>query len=219
MWSEPDIVGWLDKRGGKFKSWKKRFFVLQGSYLFYFENDFKIQAKSPLGVIPLDASKVDMETEESGDASRRYIFSICLGKQFLGYSKRDTYVVAAPSHQALEEWVQQIKTAAETREVLLDQLRKARWRGGDLRRMLAKSMGNREMLEYGACGPEGQALMRAACGTLEHLRRGLRGVRGTPRLEPERNDEDEERRVKLLRAKIDAAAREAIAAKDNGCVK
>lgn len=41
MWSEPDIVGWLDKRGGKFKSWKKRFFVLQGSYLFYFENDFK----------------------------------------------------------------------------------------------------------------------------------------------------------------------------------
>ncbi|KAI5064039.1 hypothetical protein GOP47_0020709, partial [Adiantum capillus-veneris] len=58
-----------------------------------------------------------------------------------------------------EEWVQRIKTAAETREVLLDQLRRARWRGGDLRRMLANSMGNREMLEYGACGPEGQALM------------------------------------------------------------
>lgn len=63
----------------------------------------QVQAKNPLGVIPLDASKVEMKSEEPGDASRRYTFYICLGKQFIGYSKRDTYVVAAPSHQALAE--------------------------------------------------------------------------------------------------------------------
>lgn len=59
----------------------------------------QVQAKNPLGVIPLDACKVDMKTE-SGDASRKYSFNICLGQQFLGYSKRDTYVIAAPSRQA-----------------------------------------------------------------------------------------------------------------------
>lgn len=43
--------------------------------------------------------------------------------------------------------------------VYVDQLRKARWRGGDLRKMLANSMGSREILEYGASYPEGQTLM------------------------------------------------------------
>jgi hypothetical protein len=43
MWSEPDLVGWLEKRGGKFTSWKKRFFVLQQSYLFYFDDDLKVK--------------------------------------------------------------------------------------------------------------------------------------------------------------------------------
>lgn len=57
-----------------------------------------------------------------------------------------------------EEWVQRIKIATETRDVLLDQ-QKARWRGGDLQKMLANSMGSREILEYGASYPEGQALM------------------------------------------------------------
>ncbi|KAH7286893.1 hypothetical protein KP509_32G027300 [Ceratopteris richardii] len=159
MWSEPDIVGWLDKYGGRFRSWKRRFFVLQGSYLFYFRDDIKVHEKYPLGVIPLDASEIDTSNEDLGDSSRRYTFRICLGKQFIGLSKRDTYVVAAPSHQAMEEWIERIIAAAEIRDVLLDQLQKARWRGGDLRRMLANSIGNREMLEYGARDGEGKALM------------------------------------------------------------
>lgn len=34
----PDMEGWLHKRGDKYKTWNRRWFVLKGSNLFYFKN-------------------------------------------------------------------------------------------------------------------------------------------------------------------------------------
>jgi len=33
-----DREGWMTKQGGSYKSWKKRWFVLKGTQLFYFKN-------------------------------------------------------------------------------------------------------------------------------------------------------------------------------------
>eukprot|EP00249_Psilotum_nudum_P019690 c27373_g2_i2 orf=18-392(-) len=119
MWTQPDLVGWLEKRGGKFTSWKRRFFILQGSYLFYFENDSKVQTTQPIGVVPLDASRLDMGDEVAGP-SRKYAFSIHLGSHYVGIAKRDTYILAAPSGQSLQEWEQKLKVGAESQESLFD---------------------------------------------------------------------------------------------------
>ena len=66
----------------------------------------QVQDKVPLGVIPLDSSKVEMKQDDTSRTSKKFTFHIYLGKQFVGYSKRDTYVVAAPSHQALVGFLQ-----------------------------------------------------------------------------------------------------------------
>lgn len=44
--------GWLRKIGGARKNWKRRFFFLSESLLYYYETD-KIVGKKPLGIVPL----------------------------------------------------------------------------------------------------------------------------------------------------------------------
>lgn len=43
LWSDPELEGWLEKRGGKYSGWKKRYFVLQSSLLFYFTSEAKVR--------------------------------------------------------------------------------------------------------------------------------------------------------------------------------
>jgi hypothetical protein len=38
MWANPEKEGFLTKQGHIFKSWKRRWFILQGNMLFYFED-------------------------------------------------------------------------------------------------------------------------------------------------------------------------------------
>eukprot|EP00049_Salpingoeca_infusionum_P016200 m.328169 g.328169 ORF g.328169 m.328169 type:complete len:266 (-) comp16031_c1_seq4:1103-1900(-) len=47
---EESVCGWLTKRGGRVKTWKKRWFVLRGLQLAYFKEQADLQ---PLGVITL----------------------------------------------------------------------------------------------------------------------------------------------------------------------
>lgn len=50
-----DLEGWLNKRGEMNKSWQRRWFVLKGNLLFYFE---KRTDKEPLGMIILEGCTV-----------------------------------------------------------------------------------------------------------------------------------------------------------------
>ena len=45
--------GWLKKQGGSWKSWKKRFFVIDGTKLKYFKNE---KDSNPKGVVNLELS-------------------------------------------------------------------------------------------------------------------------------------------------------------------
>ena len=47
----PDREGWLWKQGGRYKSWKRRWFVLNDKCLYYFEYTTD---KEPRGIIPLE---------------------------------------------------------------------------------------------------------------------------------------------------------------------
>lgn len=50
-----DLEGWLSKRGEVNKNYQRRYFVLKGNLLFYFE---KKGEKEPLGVIILEGCTI-----------------------------------------------------------------------------------------------------------------------------------------------------------------
>ena len=58
----PDREGWLWKQGGRYKSWKRRWFILNDNCLYYFE--FTTD-KEPRGIIPLENIRVREVTERS----------------------------------------------------------------------------------------------------------------------------------------------------------
>jgi len=59
----PDREGWLWKQGGRYKSWKRRWFILNDNCLYYFE--FTTD-KEPRGIIPLENIRVrEVSTERN----------------------------------------------------------------------------------------------------------------------------------------------------------
>lgn len=78
-----DKEGWLWKRGEVNKSFQRRYFILRGNLLFYFE---KKTDKEPVGVIILEGSTIELAEEEQ----EKFAFKIV----FHGEGKR-TYVIGA----------------------------------------------------------------------------------------------------------------------------
>lgn len=64
----PDREGWLMKQGGRYKSWKRRWFILNDNCLYYFEYTTD---KEPRGIIPLENIEV------------RVLYYLFLKKSFL----------------------------------------------------------------------------------------------------------------------------------------
>ena len=65
----PDREGWLWKQGGRYKSWKRRWFILNDNCLYYFE--FTTD-KEPRGIIPLENIRV----REVTDRSKQHCFEL-----------------------------------------------------------------------------------------------------------------------------------------------
>ena len=65
----PDREGWLWKQGGRYKSWKRRWFILNDNCLYYFE--FTTD-KEPRGIIPLENIRV----REAADRSKPHCFEL-----------------------------------------------------------------------------------------------------------------------------------------------
>ena len=88
----PDKEGWLWKQGGRYKSWKRRWFILNDNCLYYFE--FTTD-KEPRGIIPLENIKVSFvyialtelkftlpQIREVADRSKQHCFELfCSGNE------------------------------------------------------------------------------------------------------------------------------------------
>ncbi|XP_022103960.1 rho GTPase-activating protein 24-like isoform X2 [Acanthaster planci] len=109
--SREDVThtGWLKKQGGPFKSWQRRYFVLQGEYLHYFlrEDDPR-----PLGSIPLRNNRVE-KRQVNLDEPGKLLFEILPGSD--GPSRltpnHETFLLWAPSQQEVDEWMQVLRRA------------------------------------------------------------------------------------------------------------
>ncbi|KHJ41836.1 Sec7 domain protein [Trichuris suis] len=106
----PDREGWLWKQGGRYRSWKRRWFVLSDNCLYYFENTGD---KEPRGIIPLE----NVQVRQVVDRTRAYGFEIystnaglikaCKtdsdGKVIEG--KHNSYRMAASSAEERNAWI------------------------------------------------------------------------------------------------------------------
>lgn len=92
-----DLDGWLNKRGEVNKSWQRRWFVLKGNLLFYFEK----RGSEPLGVIILEGCTIELA--EDGE---QYCFKVI----FHGEKDR-SYWLAAETQELMEKWMKALTCA------------------------------------------------------------------------------------------------------------
>lgn len=97
--SPADNAGFLYKRGERHTAYHRRWFVLKGNMLFYFEER---DSREPVGVIVLEGCNVEL-----CDAAENFAFAI----RFDGTKSR-TYVLAAENQAAMESWVKSLSRAS-----------------------------------------------------------------------------------------------------------
>ncbi|XP_027657520.1 sesquipedalian-1 [Falco biarmicus] len=97
--SPADNTGFLYKRGERHTAYHRRWFVLKGNMLFYFEER---ESREPLGVIVLEGCTVEL-----CDSAEEFSFAIRFGG-----AKSRTYVLAAESQAAMESWVKSLSRAS-----------------------------------------------------------------------------------------------------------
>lgn len=92
-----DNAGFLYKKGGRHAAYHRRWFVLRGNMLFYFED---AASREPVGVIILEGCTVELV-----EAAEEFAFAV----RFAG-SRARTYVLAAESQAAMEGWVKALRS-------------------------------------------------------------------------------------------------------------
>ncbi|XP_013391576.1 cytohesin-1-like isoform X2 [Lingula anatina] len=113
----PDKEGWLWKQGGRYKSWKRRWFILNDNCLYYFEYTTD---KEPRGIIPLENiqvldGKLDKNRPNSFElvSNNNEIIKACKtdseGKVVEG--KHSYYRMSAATPEEKEEWMRCIKAS------------------------------------------------------------------------------------------------------------
>ncbi|KAJ7989506.1 hypothetical protein DPEC_G00305250 [Dallia pectoralis] len=120
----PDREGWLLKMGGRVKSWRRRWFILTNSCLYYF---VFTTDKDPIGIIPLE----NLSVREIPDSSKQYCLEIynprgqkikaCKtknrGKVMEG--KHQSYRISAATAEERDEWIRSIR-ASITKDPFFD---------------------------------------------------------------------------------------------------
>eukprot|EP01065_Artemidia_motanka_P038831 TRINITY_DN47691_c0_g1_i1.p1 TRINITY_DN47691_c0_g1~~TRINITY_DN47691_c0_g1_i1.p1 ORF type:complete len:130 (+),score=40.68 TRINITY_DN47691_c0_g1_i1:56-391(+) len=95
--------GWMTKQGGGLGSAKRRFFVLDGAHLRWYEDDTR---KKEIRALDLREVEVELEAQHSRLA--------LTGKYFEKKGKQ--YVLTAPDEQSARDWAKAISRAGAASE-------------------------------------------------------------------------------------------------------
>ena len=113
----PDKEGWLLKQGGRYKTWKRRWFILVDNCLYYFEYT---SDKEPKGIIPLE----NLQIREASDQKKPHAFELYLPEDALVQTikaaktdsegrvvegKHTTYRMSAPTATDKDDWIKNIR--------------------------------------------------------------------------------------------------------------
>uniref|UniRef100_A0A3Q3FS64 Sesquipedalian n=1 Tax=Labrus bergylta TaxID=56723 RepID=A0A3Q3FS64_9LABR len=97
--SPPDKTGFLFKKGERNTAYHRRWFVLKGNMLFYFEER---DSKEPIGVIVLEGCTVEL-----CESAEEFAFAIKFD-----CAKARVYKMAAENQAAMESWVKALSRAS-----------------------------------------------------------------------------------------------------------
>uniref|UniRef100_A0A1B6H0B3 Cytohesin-1 n=1 Tax=Cuerna arida TaxID=1464854 RepID=A0A1B6H0B3_9HEMI len=110
----PDKEGWLWKQGGRYKSWKRRWFILNDNCLYYFEYTTD---KEPRGIIPLE----NILVREATDRHKPHCLELyASGTDFIKACKTDSegkvvegkhtvYRMSAATAEERDEWIKCVR--------------------------------------------------------------------------------------------------------------
>lgn len=110
----PDKEGWLWKQGGRYKSWKRRWFILNDNCLYYFEYTTD---KEPRGIIPLE----NIQVREMDDRTKANCFGLyATGSEYIKACKTDNdgkvvegkhtvYRMSAATDTEMRDWIKAIQ--------------------------------------------------------------------------------------------------------------
>jgi cytohesin len=116
----PEREGWLEKQGGNWKNWKRRWFVLNDRCLYYFQHTAE---NAPKGIIPLEGVKVRPLPNKNGKDWVFEIFSDS-GSEVVKGCKTDShgavvqgnhkhYRMAAATQEERDQWMSAIEDSIE----------------------------------------------------------------------------------------------------------
>lgn len=97
--SPPDKTGFLCKKGERNSAYHRRWFVLKGNMLFYFEDR---ESREPIGVIVLEGCTVEL-----CESAEEFAFAVKFD-----CAKARAYKMAADSQVAMESWVKALSRAS-----------------------------------------------------------------------------------------------------------
>ncbi|KAB0404451.1 hypothetical protein E2I00_018385 [Balaenoptera physalus] len=114
----PDREGWLLKLGGRVKTWKRRWFILTDSCLYYFE--FTTD-KEPRGIIPLE----NLSVQKVDDPKKPFCLELynpsCRGQKIKACKtdgdgkvvegKHESYRISASSAEERDQWIKAIRAS------------------------------------------------------------------------------------------------------------
>ncbi|KAF0033228.1 hypothetical protein F2P81_015518 [Scophthalmus maximus] len=112
----PDREGWLLKMGGRVKTWKRRWFILTDSCLYYFKYTTD---KDPIGIIPLE----NLCVRKLQDSSKQFCLELYNPKgqtikacktEHKGrvvQGKHQSYKLSAASADERDDWMDAIRTS------------------------------------------------------------------------------------------------------------
>uniref|UniRef100_A0A8D8QNM7 Cytohesin-1 n=1 Tax=Cacopsylla melanoneura TaxID=428564 RepID=A0A8D8QNM7_9HEMI len=112
----PDKEGWLWKQGGRYKSWKRRWFILNDNCLYYFEYTTD---KEPRGIIPLE----NIQVREVQDRHKPHCFELfASNSEFIKACKTDSegkvvegkhtvYRMSAATVEEKDEWIKCLRAS------------------------------------------------------------------------------------------------------------
>ncbi|XP_075430017.1 sesquipedalian-2 isoform X2 [Ascaphus truei] len=97
--SPADRTGYLYKKGERHTAYQKRWFILKGNLLFYFEER---ESKEPMGVVVLEGCTVEL-----CQSNEEYAFAVRFDK-----AGSRPYILAAESQEEMECWVKALSRAS-----------------------------------------------------------------------------------------------------------
>eukprot|EP00911_Craspedida_sp_UC1_P002268 UC1_evm1s1721 len=125
----PRCTGWIQKEGGRFKTWKRRWLVLHPDSIQYFENSDDLEPKGTIPVRDLSVLRLHAHKRQhafelvlpdkgrgiDGPRERSSTFSSMRSK-LTGEGHAGHYVMTAESETIMKEWIDSIQLLAAAAE-------------------------------------------------------------------------------------------------------